>query len=198
MTDTSPKAVRRDLRFLRWYAHTVKHVMLRYRAAAHMLNASTEPGNVLGRVERELAAESRRMRWMLRAIVAVVLMPFLLAGFLWSGMYWLPVTIPWFPFEREMYGLPAYSLFEWFAFLSLAAFLVFSAAVIVDGYASTRRISADYQHLADLDSAGQLAIADEARSGLFPRATLVLARAKPFEAYAAILAPSAEQPGTSA
>lgn len=194
----SARTLRRDLRFLRWYSHTVKHVMRRYRADASTRTASTEPGDVLGRLERELVAESRRVRHLANAIMCVLLMPFLLAGLLWSGLYWLPVRIPWFPYERGAYGLPWFSLFEWFAFLSLAAFLAYSTALLIDGFASTRRVSADFHHLAEAGAEERLAIAEAARGGHFPRAAFVLAHAAPFEAYALLPTPSAEQPGIPA
>jgi len=210
----SLRKVRRDLRFLWFYAHTVKHVMSRYSdagpaapapavvapadalpavAADLSVNAPTvEPRQLLARVECELIAECRRMRLMFRAIIAVVLMPFLLAGFLWSGLYWLPVRILWFPFERDMYGLPLFSLFEWFAFLFLAAFLVYSAGMLSEGFASTRRAGTAYRELADASPAEMTAIAKTAALGEFPRALFLLGRAKPFADYAERLATTPE------
>ncbi len=128
------------------------------------------------------------MRIMFRAIVAVVLMPLFLAGFLWSGLYWLPVRIQWFPFKRGIYGLPLFSLFEWLAFLMLGLFLVGSLAVILEGFASTRRVSNDYGLLSDASSEERVAIAGEARSGAYPRTAYLLSSAKPFAAYAPLMA----------
>lgn len=184
----SPRSVRRDLRFLRWYAHTVKHVMRRYSDAETPPEPAAEtPRDLLDRVECELVAECRRMRLMFRAIVTVVLMPFLLAGFLWSGLYWLPVRILWFPFERDMYGLPLFSLYEWFAFLGLAAFLVYSAVMLIEGFASTRRAGTVYRRLAEAAPAEKSAITLVAARGEFPRAAFLLGRAKPFADYAVLL-----------
>jgi hypothetical protein len=211
----SPRKVRRDLRFLWFYAHTVKHVMSRYSdvgpnaptiastvapaiapaavgAGSPAVAPAGEPRQLLARVECELIAECRRMRLMFRAIIAIVLMPFLLAGFLWSGLYWLPIRILWFPFERDMYGLPLFSLFEWFAFLLLAAFLVYSAAMLSEGFASTRRASTAYRQLADASPAEKNVIAQTAALGEFPRALFLLGRAKPFGDYAELLAATPE------
>lgn len=183
----SPRRIRRDLRFVRWYAHTIRHVVRRYREDAETTEEQRRPAQLLTRVEVEVAAECRRMRIMFRAIVAVVLMPMLLAGFLWSGLYWLPVRILWFPFERGSYGLPLFSLFEWLAFLMLAVFFAGSLAVIVEGLASTRRVSTDYGLLGDASAEERVAIAGEARSGAYPRSAYLLSRAKPFAAYAELM-----------
>jgi len=184
------------MRFVRWYAHTVKHVMRRYSDDAATADAAQRPEEMLARVEREVAAECRRMRMMFVAILGVVLMPFLLAGFLWSGMYWLPVRILWFPFERDMYGLPLFSLYEWFAFLFLAAFLVCAAVTLADGFSSTRRVSTDFRHLADATPAEMAGIAHVAVVGSFPRAEYLLRRAKPFSAYRPLLAAETDTPDT--
>jgi len=128
----SPRRIRRDLRFVRWYAYTIRHVIRRYRRDVETTGEQRLPAHLLARVEVEVAAECRRMRIMFRAIVAVLLMPMVLAGLLWSGLYWLPVRIMWFPFERGIYGLPMFSVFEWLAFLMLALFLAGSLAVIVE------------------------------------------------------------------
>lgn len=184
----SPRRVRSDLRFIRWYAHTVPHVIRRYRDDAIACDPLWSPEELLTSIEVEVAAECRRMRIMFRAILAVVLMPILLGGFLWSGLYWLPVTVLWLPFERGVYGLPWFSLFEWLAFLMLATFLAGSLAVIVEGFASTRRVSTDYRRLEDAPAEERSEIADAARSGNFPRGEYLLGHAKPFAAYAALLA----------
>ncbi len=187
----SPRRVRRDLRFVRWYAHTIRHVIRRYLGDDVSGQDALRPADLLTRVETEVAAECRRMRIMSRAIIVVVFMPLLLAVFLWSGLYWLPVTIPWFPFERGVYGLPLFSLFEWLAFLMLAAFLAGSLAVIAEGFESTRRVSTDYRRLSEASAEARTAIATEARSGAYPRSAYLLARAKPFADYAAELSQDA-------
>jgi len=176
------------MRFVRWYAYTIRHVIQRYSDAAQTAVEQRLPAELLSRVEVEVAAECRRMRIMFRAIVAVVLMPMLLAGFLWSGLYWLPVRILWFPFERGSYGLPLFSLFEWLAFLMLAVFLAGSLAVIIEGLASTRRVSTDYGLLGDASAEERVAIAREAHSGAYPRSAYLLSQAKAFSAYAPLMA----------
>lgn len=177
---------------MRWYAHTIRHVIERYRDAEGELPGDSSPAELLSRVEVEVAAECRRMRIMFRAILAVLLMPMLLAGFLWSGLYWLPVRILWFPFERGSYGLPLFSLFEWLAFLMLALFLAGSLAVIIDGIASTRRVSTDYRLLAEATAEERVSIASEARSGVYPRSAYLLSRAKPFAEYALLMVTGAD------
>jgi len=190
----SPRRVKRDLRFVRWYAYTIRHVITRYRDGAEPGQDAQQPAELLSRVEVEVAAECRRMRIMFRAIVAVVLMPMLLAGFLWSGLYWLPVRILWFPFERGSYGLPLFSLFEWLAFLMLAAFLAGSLAVIFEGIASTRRVSTDYRILGEASAEERAAIAAEARTGAYPRSAFLLSRAKPFAEYAQLMSSAVPHP----
>lgn len=180
------RRVRRDLRFVRWYAYTIKHIITRYHDGTDAGGAE-QPAELLSRVEAEVAAECRRMRIMFRAIIAVVLMPMLLAGFLWSGLYWLPVRILWFPFERGSYGLPLFSLFEWLAFLMLAAFLAGSLAVIFEGLTSTRRVSTDFRHLGEASAEERIAIAREAHSGAYPRIAYLLSRSKPFADYAQLM-----------
>lgn len=183
----SPRKVRRDLHFLRWYAHTVKHVMKRYRDAPTAIGGDRSPETLLASVEREVAAECHRMRAMFGAILAVALMPILLAAFLWSGMYWLPVRILWFPFERGAYGLPLFSLYEWLAFLFLAAFVAYASVMLAGGLDSTRRVSTDFRQLRDASPAEQAAISHVAASGGFPRATFLLGRALPFVAFRPLL-----------
>ncbi len=183
----SPRRVRRDLRFVRWYAYTIRHVITRYCDGSEPGQEARQPAELLSRVEAEVAAECRRMRIMFRAIIAVLLMPMLIAGFLWSGLYWLPVRILWLPFERGSYGLPLLSLFEWLAFLMLAAFLASSLAVIGDGLASTRRVSTDYRILGEASADERDAIVGEARTGAYPRSAYLLSRAKPFAAYAQLM-----------
>lgn len=193
----SPRKVRRDLHFLRWYAHTVKHVMKRYRDAASVSDADRSPESLLASVEREVAAECHRMRSMFGAILGVILMPFLLAGFLWSGMYWLPVRILWFPFERYAYGLPLFSLYEWLAFLFLAGFVVYALVMITGGLASTRRVSTDFRRLATASPAEQTAISRVAAEGGFPRAAYLLRKALPFAAFRPLLAVALGEVGTA-
>jgi len=183
----SPRRIRRDLRFVRWYAYTIRHVIRRYRRDVETTGEQRLPAHLLARVEVEVAAECRRMRIMFRAIVAVLLMPMVLAGLLWSGLYWLPVRIMWFPFERGIYGLPMFSVFEWLAFLMLALFLAGSLAVIVEGLASTRRVSIDYGLLVDASAEERVAIAQEAQSGAYPRSAYLLGRAQAFADYAPLM-----------
>ena len=177
---------RSDLRLLRIYAFTIPTVM-RYKPDLAWAELSPEPGQLLGRLDSELAGEASRYRALFAAIIAVVLMPGLLAGFLWSGLYWLPVRIPWFPFFRGEYGLPWLSLFEWLAFLCLAAFLVYGWALLRTSRDETRRMAAD---LAVIGSAGpdeREAIAQEALTGSYPRAELLLRKAAPLSAYRELL-----------
>ena len=87
------------------------------------------PSAVVERVEDELHGEATRYRHALWACIGVALMPVALAILAWSGLYWLPVRILWTPFERGSYGLPWLSLYEWIAYLCLAAFFAYGFAL---------------------------------------------------------------------
>ena len=182
----APRRVRGDLRFLRIYALTVPTLM-RYKPDAAWAELSPEPSELLSRLDEELAGEAARYRYLFAACVAVLLMPGFLAAFLWSGLYWLPVRVLWFPFFRGEYGLPWFSLFEWLAFLLLAAFLAYGWALLRTSRTETRRMAAD---LAVVGSAGpeqREAIACEARTGDHPRAELLLRKAAPLASYRELL-----------
>ena len=124
---------------------------------------------------------------LLWAIVAIVLMPPLLAGFLWSGMYWLPFSISWHPFFRGQYGLPWLSLFEWLAFLLLGAFLAYAWALLRTSRVETRHMAQDLRVIRDAQPDEREAIAEEALKGGHPRSRLLLGRARPLAEYRALL-----------
>jgi hypothetical protein len=183
---SSSRRERGDLLLLRVYALTIPTVM-RYKPDASWAQLSRDPAHLLTRLEAELAGEASRYRALFTASVAVLLMPGLLAAFLWSGLYWLPVRVLWFPFFRGEYGLPWLSLFEWLAFLFLAAFLAYGWALLRTSRSETRRMSADLAVIGSAASADREAIAAEARTGDHPRAELLLRKAAPFSAYRELL-----------
>lgn len=187
MTGDTTRRVRADMRFLKLYVYTVPTVY-RYTPDPACEAESDEPIALLGRVEEELAGEAWRYRRVGAAIVAVILMPLLLAGLLWSGLYWLPVRVMWFPFERGMYGLPFFSLYEWLAFLLLAAFFAYSLSLTYTSRWRTRRLRVDYHRLADADEARRLEIAGQATDGAFPRSRFILSKSPVFAAYRPLLA----------
>jgi hypothetical protein len=180
------RRLRQDLRLLRIYALTIPTVM-RYRPDASWAQLSREPHEVLTRLEAELAGEASRYRSLFVACVLILLMPGLLAGFLWSGLYWLPVRVLWFPFFRGEYGLPWLSLFEWIAFMFLAAFLAYGWALLRTSRQETRRMSADLAVIGSAELQQREAIAQEALVGDHPRAELLLRKAKPLSAYRELL-----------
>jgi hypothetical protein len=181
------RRVRGDLRLLRIYALTIPTVM-RYTPDPEWAQLSQEPDKLLARLDAELAGEASRYRALFVACVAVLLMPGLLGAFLWSGLYWLPVRILWFPFFRGEYGLPWLSLFEWLAFLFLAVFLAYGWWLLRISHAETRRMSADLAVIGGAEPGKRDAIAREARVGDYPRAALLLRRAAPLSAYRELLA----------
>lgn len=182
------RRVKRDLRFLRLYAFTVPTI-LRYRDDDECLSAGSSPEEVLTRIESGLTGEAASYRTVGWMILAVLFMPVFMAGFLWSGMYWLPVNIYWWPFERGNYGLPLLSLYEWLCFLLLAAYFVGTWAVLRTSRAESRRLATDFRRLVSADDAQReavaRAVADDAQP--YPRARLMLAKAKPFAPYAELL-----------
>jgi hypothetical protein len=181
-----PALVKRDLSLL-WIDARVAESTMKRRPDADVAAADGAADAVVDRVESELHGEATRYRRALWACVAVCIMPVALAGFLWSGMYWLPVRIMWTPFERGTYGLPLLSLYEWLAYLLLAVFLVYGCALIAESSSSTHRLSADYRRLADADADGRIAFARSVvRQGL-DRTSLVMHKSKVFSAYASLL-----------
>jgi len=183
------RKVRRDLRFLRLYVFTVPTVM-KYPKDPECEGAAARPGDILSRVESGLSGEADRYRIAGWSILAIVLMPALVAAFLWYAMYWLPVTIYWWPFDRGLYGLPFFSLYEWVCFLLLAAYFAVTWAVLRTSRTETRRLAVDYCRLAAADDSLRSGIATEVGSGSYPRASFVLRTAKPFSAYAPLIAES--------
>jgi hypothetical protein len=160
---------------------------MRYKPDPAWAQLSAEPSQVLGRLDAELAGEASRYRRLFAACVAVLLMPGLLAAFLWSGLYWLPVRILWFPFFRGEYGLPWFSLFEWLAFLCLTGFLAYGWALLRTSRRETRRMAADLAVIGAATTEEREAIAREAIAGDHPRAELLLRRAAPLAAYRDLL-----------
>jgi hypothetical protein len=175
-----------DLRFLRIYALTTNRVM-RYKPHPESVSASEEPRAVADRIETGLAGEAQRYRLMGWCILGVIVAPLLLSGFLWSGMYWLPVRIYWWPFERGNYGLPYLSLFEWLAYLIVALYFVLSWALLVTSHAETRKLGTEYRRLADAPTEARASLAAALADGAHPRAAFVVRRSPAFSSYAELM-----------
>jgi hypothetical protein len=150
--------------------------------------AESSAASVVGRIERGLAGEAMRYRHVGWTILAVVLAPLLLSAFLWSGMYWLPVKYLWLPFERGMYGLPYFSLFEWGAYLIIAAYFVITWGYLHTSYDETGRLGTEYRRLADASPEYRNEVVEVLRDGAYPRTEFVLRKSKVFAEYAAALA----------
>ena len=197
MTDSDARPVRegrddartiaRDLRFL-WIDVRFAGSAMKHRPDAEVQAASASPGDVVDRIEHELAGEAARYRYALYACIAVCVMPLALSGLAWSALYWLPVTIFWFPFERGYYGLPWLSLYEWVAYLFLALFFVFGFALVAESHGATRRLSADYRRLADAAEDGRRDFVSAVRHSGLARTELVLRSSGVFSEYASALA----------
>lgn len=192
----APACVRRDLPLL-WIDVRFASATLKRHPDAAVLAADGSATAVVDRVEDELHGEATRYRHALWACIAVGLMPFLLAAFAWSGMYWLPVRIPWYPFERGLYGLPWLSLYEWFAYLFLAVFFAYAIALIAESAASTHRLSADYHRLVDAGARAREDFAREVASAKRPRTELVLRRSAVFADYLPLLDTPTTRPAPS-
>ena len=188
-----PGAIRRDLRFL-WADVRLAHSMMKYRPDAAVEAASADPHDVVDRIEGELAGEAARYRYALYACIGVCMMPIALSGLAWSALYWLPVTIFWFPFERGYYGLPWLSLYEWLAYLLLALFFAFGFALVAESHGATRRLSADYRRLAQADEDRRRDFAKAVRCAGLARTELVLRSSGVFSEYIELL-DSAPAPG---
>ena len=178
----TPRRIRRDLRFLRIYVYTVPRT-LTYSTPKADAQSEVSPAQVTSRIEEGLAVEATRYRRCGWAIVALIAALPLLSGFLWSGMYWIPVRVYWWPFERGNYGLPFLSLFEWLCYLALAAYFVVTFALLSDGYAQTARLGAEYRRLLAADSATREQLIGVVSQGAVPRTEFLLRNAPVFSAY---------------
>jgi hypothetical protein len=170
---SAARRVRRDLRFLRIYSLTTKRVM-RYRPHPESVSASEEPLAIVDRIEEGLAGEARRYRIVGWCMAGVIVGPVLLSGLLWSGTYWLPVILYWWPFDRGNYGLPFFSLFEWLAYLMIAAYSFVTWALLSASRAETRKLSTEYHRLLDLPAEQRIGIAAALDDGAHPRAQFVV------------------------
>jgi hypothetical protein len=180
------RRLRGDLRFLRVYALTTKRVM-RYRPHADAVTASEAPGAIAERIEAGLAGEARRYRLMGWCVVAVIVGPVLLSGFLRSAMYWLPVSIYWWPFARGNYSLPYLSLFEWLSYPLIVAYFAVAWGLLAASHAETRKLGTEYRRLADAPAANSAGIADALADGGHPRAQFVVRHSPPFSAYVELM-----------
>jgi len=180
------RRVRRDLRFLRIYALTTNRVM-RYRPHPESVLASDDPHAVADRIEAGLAGEARRYRLMGLCVFAAIVAPPLLAGFLWSGMYWLPVRIYWWPFERGNYGLPFLSLFEWLCYLLLATYFTVAWGLLATSHAETRKLGTEYRRLAEAPAENRTGIAEAFSDGTHPRAQFLVRHSRAFEGYVELM-----------
>jgi hypothetical protein len=120
-------------------------------------------------------------------ILGVILLPVLLSGFLWSAMYWLPVRIYWWPFERGNYGLPFLSLFEWLCYLILAAYFVMTGALLYTSHQETRKLGTEYRRMADMPAENRSAIAGILTDGAHERTRFLANRSPAFSAYAGLM-----------
>lgn len=180
------RRVRSDLRFLRVYVYTVKRAMS-YRPHDEASVADPSAEAVVDRIERGLAGEAARYRAIGWTILALLVAPLLLSVLLWTAMYWLPVRVLWLPFERGMYGLPYLSLFEWFAYLILAAYFVVAWGYLFTSYDETSRLGTEFRRLQSATPEFRERVADTIRRGGFPRTEFVIHRSSVFAQYAALL-----------
>lgn len=188
---SSPRTLRRDLRFVRIYAFQTDRV-LRYSAHEETLGASDEPLAVADRIERGLAGEARRYRLVGWCILALLAVPPLLSGFLWSAMYWLPIRIYWWPFDRGNYGLPFFSLFEWLLYLVVAAYFVITVPLLFESRTETRKLGTDLRRVRDASTAEKNALAKVIAEGAHPRTESLVRHSKAFSAYAPLLDQAAD------
>jgi hypothetical protein len=180
------RRLRGDIRFLRIYALTVGRVT-RYRPPPAVAAESDAPRDVADRIEDHLAGEASRYRAMGWCILALVLWLPALAGFLWSGMYWLPTSVYWWPFTRGNYGLPLFSVYEWFGYLGLAAYFVVTGGLLWTSHDHTRMLGAEYRRLLAADEAGRERLASAIADGAHPRTEFLVGRSPVFAEYHPLL-----------
>jgi len=186
------RRLRGDLRFLRIYALTTNRVM-RYQPHPESVSASEEPSAVADRIEAGLAGEAQRYRQMGWCILGVIAAPLLLSGFLWSGMYWLPVRIYWWPFERGNYGLPFLSLFEWLCYLVLAAYFAITWGLLATSHQATRKLGTEYRRLAETPEEDRAAVVEALTDGAHERALFVVRHSPAFSALGGLVGADAGQ-----
>jgi hypothetical protein len=183
------RRLRRDLRFLRVYSAKTNR-MMRYKPHRESVSASEEALAIADRIEGGLAGEARRYRMVGWCMVGVIVGPVLLAGFLWSGMYWLPVILYWWPFDRGNYGLPFLSLFEWLAYLMIAAYFVVAWALLSASHAEALKLGTEYRRLLEVSAEQRAEIAAALEDGAHPRARFVVRNSPVLHtAYAEFMAP---------
>ena len=180
------RRIRGDLRFLRLYVYTVDRVR-RYPPHKVALAASEAPGEVADRVEEALAGEAGRYRAMGWCVLALLASLPLVAAFLWSGMFWLPISIYWWPFERGAYGLPFFSLYEWMSYLALAAYFVVNAGLLYTSHDVTGQLGTEYRRLLVATPEQAMAYAAAFTDGAHPRAAYVLGASRVFSEYASFI-----------
>jgi hypothetical protein len=108
-------------------------------------------------------------------------------------MYWLPTRYYWWPFARGNYHLPLFSVYEWFAYLGLAAYFVVSVALLYTSHDHTRMLGTEYRRLLGADEAAREEFAAAIRDGSHPRTSYLVRRSPVFAEYHALL----EQEGGS-
>lgn len=176
------RRLRGDLRFLRIYVLTTRRIT-QYRPHPGALAADETPAQIADRIEDGLLGEAQRYRALGWCILGLIFAIPALAGILWSGMYWLPLSIDWWPFERGRYGLPWLSLFEWLCYLALAAYFVVAGGLLATSHDQTRRLGTEYRRLIDAPEESHEAIARAINDGQHPRTEFVLSHSPVFSAY---------------
>ncbi|MFA5844540.1 MAG: hypothetical protein WC971_06895 [Coriobacteriia bacterium] len=178
----SDRRARRDIRYLGIDFRCVRWV-LRYRPDPATMDASGEPADLLGRVERELKHEASRYRGTLWATIAVLLMPGVVAMALWMFQPRIWATYRVAAYETGGLGIPGFSLYTLISYVMLVWYLAFALLKMVGSYGSTTRLSADYRRLTDADVAARGIFASVVREGGYPRTLGLLERSAEFAAY---------------
>lgn len=174
-----PKRWRADVRFL-WPDLHRPGMAMRMASDAGIEAASDDPGALCERVERELAGEAWRYRFVLLIAIATLALPAALLGLWWGTLGLLPIAYE--PFSRGLY-LPGVSLFEASAYALLSLLLLGAGAHARQSALAMRRLGVDYRRLRDADDTVRQAYAAEAASGEWPRVCALLGRGKEFEVY---------------
>lgn len=178
----SDRRARRDIRYLGIDFRCVRWV-LRYRPDPATMEASGEPVNLLGRVERELTDEAARYRATLWATVAVLLMPGVAAMVLWRLQPRIWAAYHVLAYEIGGLGIPGFSLYTLISYVMLVWYLAFALRQTVGSWESNARLSADYRRLVNADGASRGILVGVARDGGFLRTLGLLERSREFGAY---------------
>lgn len=177
----APSRVRTDLALLRPDMHRPGMVMKLQTGV--VTDPSSDPAEVIGRTESELAATALRYRAVATCGLLLFLSPALLAWLAWTLLWrWGSHSAAFQPFIRG-YHIPLLSLYEVTSYGVLIVLLTLVLYLSYETVLSMRRMSPDFRFFRDAPPELMSAILDEVSSGCWPRTQALLKRGRDFRPY---------------